>query len=81
MGQPRAKPKYLADKLLAIRQGRKLSQLKMARLLKIPPSSSRISQYETGLREPNLMVILAYARAGDVTVEQLIDDDLDLYDF
>jgi len=79
MGQPRAKPKYLAAKLLAIRQGRKLSQPKMARLLKI--RDSRVSQYETGKREPNLMVLLAYARAGQVTVEQLIDDDLDLYDF
>jgi len=79
MGQPRAKPKYLAAKLLAIRQGRKLSQPKMARLLKI--RDSRVSQYETGAREPNLMVLLAYARAGQVTVEQLIDDDLDLYDF
>jgi len=79
MRQPRAKPKYLAAKLLAIRQGRKLSQPKMARLLNI--RDSRVSQYETGKREPNLMVLLAYARAGQVTVEQLIDDDLDLYDF
>jgi len=79
MGQKRQKPKHLAAKLLAIRQGRKLSQPKMARLLNI--RDSRVSQYETGKREPNLMVLLRYARAGQVTVEQLIDDDLDLYDF
>jgi len=81
MGQPRAKPKYLAAKLLAIRQGRKLSQPKMARLLKHQMTSARVCEYENGKREPNLLVLLSYARAGQVTVEQLIDDDLDLYDF
>jgi transcriptional regulator with XRE-family HTH domain len=37
-----------------------------------------ISGYERGEREPPLPVLLAYARVGRVSVERLIDDDLDL---
>jgi transcriptional regulator with XRE-family HTH domain len=39
---------------------------------------SNISQYEHGTREPHLPMLLAYARAANVYVEALIDDDLDL---
>ena len=39
---------------------------------------SNISQYERGEREPSLLVLLAYARLAEVTVDELIDDDLDL---
>ena len=52
----------------------------MARLLGCQLTPARISELENGLREPNLLVLLAYARAGDVPVERLIDDHLDLYD-
>jgi transcriptional regulator with XRE-family HTH domain len=37
-----------------------------------------ISGYELGTREPPLAVLLQYARAVNVYVEALIDDELDL---
>lgn len=39
---------------------------------------SNISQYELGTREPSLLVLLAYARLAKVSVDVLIDDELDL---
>jgi transcriptional regulator with XRE-family HTH domain len=39
---------------------------------------SSISGYERGTREPPLIVLLHYARAANVSVEALIDDELDL---
>lgn len=37
-----------------------------------------ISAFELGTREPPLPVLLAYARAANVIVDALIDDDLDI---
>jgi transcriptional regulator with XRE-family HTH domain len=79
--QARPRPRHLAAKLLAIRQRLEFSQSEMVRLLKFQMTTARISEYELGVREPNLLVLLAYARAGDVPVERLIDDHLDLYDY
>jgi len=74
--QARPRPRYLAAKLLAIRQGLGLSQSEMVRLLGPRLSSARVSEYEAGRREPNLLTILAYARAARVPVEKIIDDEL-----
>jgi hypothetical protein len=38
----------------------------------------RVSEYESGRRDPNLMVLLRYARLANVSVESLIDDELEL---
>jgi transcriptional regulator with XRE-family HTH domain len=78
MGNRRLKPQRLAAKLLAIRQHLGLSQTKMLKLLESNIRYHRISEFETGTREPNLMVLLQYARLANVTVESLIDDNLDL---
>jgi DNA-binding XRE family transcriptional regulator len=40
--------------------------------------SASISEYEHGKREPNLLLLLSYARLANVAVEALIDDGLDL---
>jgi transcriptional regulator with XRE-family HTH domain len=40
-----------------------------------------ISGYELGTREPPLAVLLQYARAVNVYVEALIDDELDLPEY
>jgi hypothetical protein len=37
----------------------------------------RDTEIERGVREPSLLQVLAYARAADVPVEALIDDELD----
>lgn len=77
MGNPRPKPERLAEKLLAIRQKLGLSQSKLAHLVNVKPYQ-RISEYEIGRREPSLMALLRYARAANVSVECLIDDEMDL---
>jgi transcriptional regulator with XRE-family HTH domain len=38
----------------------------------------RISEYERGIREPNLIVLLQYARAARISTDELIDDDIDV---
>jgi DNA-binding XRE family transcriptional regulator len=55
-----------------------MSQFKMAKLLDSNQPHTRLSDYEHGKREPNLMLILQYARLAKVPVENLIDDSLDL---
>lgn len=73
-------PRRLAEKLARIRDGLGLSQNEMLRRLGSPEKllQSSISGYERGVREPPPLVLLAYARAANVFVEVLLDDDLDL---
>lgn len=77
--KPRQRPARLAAKLLAIRQHMGVGQFKMARLLDSDQPYTRLSEYEHGKREPNLMLLLKYARLAKVPVENLIDDNLDLH--
>jgi transcriptional regulator with XRE-family HTH domain len=79
---PRRKQARLAGKLLQIRFALGLSQNEMLRHLRIEESLYRtsISNYELGDREPPLYVLLRYARAANVFVDALIDDELDLPD-
>jgi transcriptional regulator with XRE-family HTH domain len=76
----RPKPKRLAGKLRLIRIGLGLSQTEMLYRLGVEDQIkyTRISEYEKGIREPPLTTLLQYARAANVSVEALIDDDLDL---
>ena len=76
--KPRHKPARLAEKLLALRQGLGLSQSQMSARMKTPVSGPRMSEYEHGVREPTLPVLLSYARAARIRVEVLIDDELEL---
>ena len=80
MGNPRPKPKRLAEKLRAIRLGLRLSQTQMLKRLEHEHTMhyGRISEYEAGKREPTLMVILQYARVAGVHLEEIADDQLDL---
>jgi transcriptional regulator with XRE-family HTH domain len=41
-------------------------------------SYHRISEYESGKREPLLVILLRYARVAGVHMEVLADDELDL---
>ena len=80
MGHTPAKPQRLAEKLLSIRDMSGLSQNGMIRHLGLTGSLSRgsVSEFETGRREPSLLVLLKYARTAGVPMEMLIDDELDL---
>lgn len=81
MGQAsRPRPTRLAEKLLGIRQELQISQNEIISRLGISGelTQARISAYERGVREPPLLVLLKYARIANVSVEALIDDELDL---
>jgi len=79
MGQrPRPKPEYLAAKLLAIRERLGLSQSDMVRLLDCQLSRARICEYEKGVREPNLLVLLRYAEVAGLHMETIVNDKVKL---
>jgi transcriptional regulator with XRE-family HTH domain len=73
-------PERLAEKLKQIRERLNLSQNEMLDQLGFKERlfRSNISQYELGTREPSLLVLLAYARSAKISVDVLIDDELDL---
>jgi transcriptional regulator with XRE-family HTH domain len=80
MGSARERPERLAEKLLQIRTALGLSQSEMLARVGLGETGYRhyVSQFETGKREPSLLVLLRYARAANVYVEVLIDDELNL---
>lgn len=80
--QTRKRPRRLPEKLLEIRLKLDLSQSGMVRRLGLEDEIERdyISKYERGTLEPSLWVLLQYARAANVWVDVLIDNDLDLPD-
>jgi len=74
-------PKLLAKKLRRIRAELGVGQAEMARLLatqQSAPDGAMVSRFERGEREPNLFVIVAYARVAKVSTDVLIDDKLKL---
>jgi transcriptional regulator with XRE-family HTH domain len=76
----RPRPVRLAEKLLEIRTKLGLSQNGIIRRMGLIEEiiQADVSAYELDQREPPLLVLLNYARAANVLVEVLIDDDLDL---
>jgi transcriptional regulator with XRE-family HTH domain len=78
--RPRHKPERLAEKLLKIRNALGLSQSELLKHLEADEDLAyhRISEYESGKREPPLWILLAYARAAGVHLEDIVDDELDL---
>lgn len=80
MGAKRRKPERLGEKLLQIRLALGLSQDGMLERLDFPEGlvRSRISSFESGKREPSLLVLLKYAQSVGVSTDILIDDKKDL---
>jgi transcriptional regulator with XRE-family HTH domain len=80
--KPQHRPKYLGRKLRQIRKALGLSQSEMLRQLGAEHSfqTARISEYESGAREPSLWILLAYGRVARVHLESLIDDEATLPD-
>jgi transcriptional regulator with XRE-family HTH domain len=78
--QTRKRPRRLPEKLLEIRHKLGLSQNGMVRQLGLEDEIERdyISKYERGTLEPSLWALLQYARAANVWVDALIDNNLDL---
>ena len=77
---PRRQSERLGDKLLQIRTALGLSQREMLRLLGYQEAMyyNRISDYELNKRIPPLPLVLEYARAAGVHMEDIVDDELDL---
>ena len=78
MGNARRRPKRLARKLLAIRDRLEVSQTEMARLLELKQTYTVVSSYESGRREPDLIILLRNARLARMPMETLVDDKLNL---
>ncbi len=82
MGQSRRpQPARLASKLRQVRALLGISQEQMAERVKdvkSPPQPGHISEFESGKREPSLLVLIGYARLSGIPVDVLVDDEIDL---
>src|SRR5437764_711380 len=80
MGHARPRPARLAEKLLQIRNALGLSQTDMLSRLGVGDLVEyySISKYELDKNEPPLEILLQYARAANIYMEALVDDELDL---
>lgn len=75
----RPRPVNLSQKLRQIRIDLGLSQLELVRRLGFEALHvGRISEYESSVREPSLLLLLAYARLARVHLEDIVDDERDL---
>lgn len=77
----RPRIKRLAQKLRQIRNELGLTQQEMLDRLgetQAPIYRGHIGEYETGDRQPPVLVLLRYARVAGVPMEFLVDDHLDL---
>ena len=74
----RRQPKKLARKLFTIRQRLAVSQTEMAKLLNLEISYTAVSAYERGIREPDLLTLLQYARVAGISTDALIDDKINV---
>jgi len=76
----RIRPERLPEKLLQIRLALGLSQSELLKRLGFEDAMDyrRISEFERGTTEPHLSVLLEYARAAGVHMEDIVDDELDL---
>ena len=74
------RPKRLGQKLAEIRRQLQLSQNGLIRQLGFTDVLVReeISAFERGVRVPPILFLLEIARTVNVSVETLIDDELDL---
>lgn len=83
MGSRRPRPARLAEKLLHIRVALGLSQSEMLRALGAAAEGKGrhyISQFETGQREPSLLILFEYAKAAGICMDALVDDEQNLPD-
>ena len=65
------------EKLRVLRKRRGLTIRQLAPLLGFP-SHSYISEIETGKKKPSLELVIKIARLFDVSVDQLVKDELEL---
>jgi transcriptional regulator with XRE-family HTH domain len=80
MGNPRPRQRRLAKKLLEIRRALGYSQIQLVKQMGVDGilAYHRISEYESGRREPALWVLLAYGSLAGIHLEDIVDDNRDL---
>jgi transcriptional regulator with XRE-family HTH domain len=79
MGYARPRPRWLAKKLLQIRQTLGLTQSELRSRLGVDKiTNTRISEYELNKKEPNLLVLREYARVAGLNLQVITDDLQDL---
>jgi len=77
-------PKRLSEKLKQIRLNLEITQEGIFQLLEKELKDEAtihfgyITRYESGSRVPSLLVLLAYSRVAGISLETLIDDEIDL---
>jgi hypothetical protein len=71
-------PKYLTEKLLAIRHKLEATRSQMSKLVESDKGTTRIEQYETGICQPDLLVLLRYSTLAQVPMAVLIKDKVEL---
>ena len=78
----RERPVRLGAKLKQIRESLGFTQYTVIERLGLSDriSQGMVSRFERGIREPSLIDLLKYAKAAGVTVDALIDDEMDLPD-
>ena len=79
----RSRPRRLGEKLLLIRIRLGLTQSELIKRLAVKSEvlyPSSISLFERGGREPTLLVLLAYSNLSGWTINELVDDKVDLSD-
>lgn len=81
MGHARRRPKRLAKKLLQIREALGLSQRGMVERLGVEMPYKNISKYERDKSEPPIKILLAYSRSVGIPLDNLVDDNVDLFGF
>ena len=77
----RSRPDRLGEKLLLIRVRLGLSQSELIKKLAVKSEAlypSSISLFERGGREPSLPVLLAYSNLSGWSINELVDDKVDL---
>ena len=78
MGYSRPRSKHLAAKLLQIRRNLGISRTEMVKQLGVEIPYNNISKYELDKNEPPLFVLLAYSRASQIPLEQIVDDNMEI---
>lgn len=76
----RRNPVRLAEKLLLVRTGLKLSQRGLIRQMGLVSelTQAEVSMFESGRRIPSLIVLREYARLANIWMDVLVADELDL---
>lgn len=80
----RVMPRLLGEKLRIVRENFDLTLEGLIIKLDcedIPLYPASISMYESGKREPPLLVLLQYSRLASITMEMLVDDHINLSEF